>query len=287
MLVSLCHQAWHARQALGNARLFSTTSPLLLARRDKKSTIRIPSKKALAAKGKRRAAKAAKLDEATEKLSLMDAISVLRSVEVASPNSTYELHIKTEIKNGVAIPKGRVNLPREAKPKTEDIILVFAEGRLAEEAKKAGAHIVGGPELIEGVASNRYKATTILCTPALIRLITPKLGRILGPLGLMPSERRGTVTEDIAGYIQRIQGTSEWRADKSGNIRIPIAKIHFPVEDVVRNIRFFLSSVKRVTGNAKDEENRRARTAGAKPVTNINKVMLSSGQGPGIRISDF
>jgi hypothetical protein len=72
-------------------------------------------------------------------------------VEVASPNATYELHVKTEIKNGVAIPKGRVSLPREAKPKSEDKILVFAEGRLAEEAKKAGAHIVGGPELIEGV----------------------------------------------------------------------------------------------------------------------------------------
>lgn len=72
-------------------------------------------------------------------------------MEVASQNATYELYIKTEIKNGVAVPKGRVSLPREAKPKTEDKILVFAEGRLAEEAKRAGAHIVGGPELIEGV----------------------------------------------------------------------------------------------------------------------------------------
>ena len=77
--------------------------------------------------------------------------SIQQAVEVASPNATYELYIKTEIKNGVAVPKGRVNLPREAKPRSEETILVFAEGRLAEEAKKAGAHIVGGPELIEGV----------------------------------------------------------------------------------------------------------------------------------------
>ncbi|KAF8624209.1 hypothetical protein AX15_005975 [Amanita polypyramis BW_CC] len=287
MFTLLCRQVWHTRQVLTTARPFSTTGTLFLARRDKKSTIRVPSKKALAAKAKRRGAKAAKIDEAAEKLSLMDAISVLRAVEVASSNATYELYVKTEIKNGVAVPKGRVNLPREAKPKSEETILVFAEGRLAEEAKKAGAHIVGGPELIEGVASNRYRATTILCTPALIRTITPKLGRVLGPLGLMPSERRGTVTEDIAGYIQRIQGTSEWRADKSGNIRVPIAKLHFPVDDVVKNIRYFLSSVKRVTGNSKDEENRRAKNSGAKPVTAITKVMLSSNQGPGIRISDF
>jgi large subunit ribosomal protein L1 len=75
----------------------------------------------------------------------------IQSVEVASPNSLYELVIKTEIGNGTAVPRGRVNLPREAKPKAEDKILVFAEGRLADEAKKAGAHIVGGPELVEGV----------------------------------------------------------------------------------------------------------------------------------------
>ena len=63
--------------------------------------------------------------------------------------------------------------------------------------------------------------------PSLIRAITPKLGRFLGPLGLMPSERRGTVTEDIAGYISRLQGSSEWRADKAGNIRAPIAAVGY------------------------------------------------------------
>jgi len=73
-------------------------------------------------------------------------------VEVASPNATYELVIKTEMKTGTAIPKGRINLPREAKTKTQDRILVFAEGRQADEAKKAGAHVVGGPELVDAVS---------------------------------------------------------------------------------------------------------------------------------------
>lgn len=72
-------------------------------------------------------------------------------MEVASPTSLYELFVKTKVGNGTAVPRGRVNLPREAKPKAEDKILVFAEGKLADEAKKAGAHIVGGPELIDGV----------------------------------------------------------------------------------------------------------------------------------------
>lgn len=101
----------------------------------------------------------------------------------------------------------------------------------------------------------------------------------------MPSERRGTVTDDIAGYLQRIQGTSEWRADKAGNIRTPIAlvrlhptrtsiitflsfyfiKLHFPVEDVVQNIRHFLASVKKVTGNTRDAEARRMKGSGPRP----------------------
>ena len=75
-------------------------------------------------------------------------------MEVAHPKSLYELYVKTEIGNGAAVPRGRVNLPREAKPKVEGKILVFAEGRQAEEAKRAGAHIVGGMELVEGVRSN-------------------------------------------------------------------------------------------------------------------------------------
>ncbi|KAG6813992.1 hypothetical protein H0H92_004485 [Tricholoma furcatifolium] len=288
-LRSLCRQCWPslARPTPTLQRQFTTTQ-VLLAKRQKQPKIRIPSKKAAAAKAKRKAALAEKKIDRSEHLTLADAITVLRSVEVASPNSTIDLYIKTEIKNGVAVPKGRVNLPREAKPMTEDKILVFAEGRLAEEAKKAGAHFVGGAELIDGVVNNRIKATTILCTPDLIRAITPRLGRVLGPLGLMPSERRGTVTDDIAGYLQRIRGTSEWRADKTGNIHMPIAMMHFPVDDMVKNIRHFMASVKKVTGNTKEaEDSRKLKNSGSKPVTNITKVLLSSRQGPGIQIIDY
>lgn len=152
-------------------RHLSTSSALQYTRKASGSTIRVPSKKAQAAKAKRKAALAAKEDERYLKLTLEDAISVLRvchsiesgafadpvnvfrqAVEVASPKSTYELIVKTRVGNGAAVPRGRVSLPREAKPKGEDKILVFAEGRLAEDAKKAGAHIVGGVELIDGVS---------------------------------------------------------------------------------------------------------------------------------------
>ncbi|KAF8079066.1 ribosomal protein L1-like protein [Lyophyllum atratum] len=289
-LFSLCRQCYVptlARANLSFQRQFTTTQ-ILSAKRQKQSKIRVPSKKAAAAKARRKGAIAAKAIDRSEFLTLSDAIAVLRAVEVASPNSTLDLYVKTDIRNGVAVPKGRVNLPREAKAMSEDKILVFAEGRQAEEAKRAGAHFVGGPELIDGIINNRFKATTILCTPDLIRAITPKLGRVLGPLGLMPSERRGTVTDDIAGYIQRIRGTSEWRADKTGNIHMPIALMTFPIEDMLKNIRHFMASVKRVTGNTKEaDDSRKLKNSGAKPVTNIAKVVLSSRQGPGIQILDY
>ena len=77
------------------------------------------------------------------------------------------------------------------------------------------------PQIISG----KIKATTYLCHPALSRTVAQRLGRFLGPLGLMPSERRGTVTENFADFIGKMQGTVEWRGDKEGVIRQPVAKV--------------------------------------------------------------
>jgi len=260
-------------------------SQVVLARRDKKKVV-APTKAQLAAKARKKALKAKKSIYASEKMTLEDAVNVLRAVEVAAPNSTYELVVKTLLVKGTTIPKGRYSLPRETKNSTQDRILVFAEGKAADEAKRAGADIVGGPELVDGVISGRHQATMFLCTPDLIRAITPKLGRILGPRGLMPSERRGTVTANIAGFIRKLKGTSEWRGDKAGTIRAPIAKMHFPIPDVVKNVRYFLGVVKEATGNLVDPEASSKKDANKKPATAITRVVLSSRQGPGIEISD-
>ncbi|PAV22135.1 ribosomal L1 [Pyrrhoderma noxium] len=264
-------------------RSFSSSSPVAIRKVKARPVL---TKAQQAAKERKKAQKARKNIYENEKMTLEDAIKVLRAVEVAKPESTYELIIKTAMGRGTTIPKGRINLPREAKPKNKDRVLVFAEGRQADEAKRAGAEFVGGTEMIEGVASGRYPATLILCTPALIRAITPKLGRILGPKGLMPSERRGTVTEDIVGYLKRISGSSEWKGDKAGTIRSAIAKIHFPPEDVIRNARHFLGVVKVATGNSSTVNERQSK-GGPKPVNAITRVILSSTQGPGIQISDI
>lgn len=149
---------------------------------------------------------------------------------------------------------------------------------------------------MESVAAGKHNnCTTVLCTTSLIRGITSKLGRVLGPRGLMPSERRGTVTDDIEGYISRLSSTTEWRGDKSGTIRMPIAKIHFPVEDVVKNVKLFVANVKRATGNLKDGEGEadakvekgKSKSKSIKPVNAITRILLSSTQGPGILIRDL
>jgi len=257
----------------------------VLAKKGPVSKIRIPSKKAMAAKVRRRAAKEARRVDHSDDMSLDAAIAVLRAVEVARPRACYELFVKADLRGGgIAVPKGRINIPREPKPKPEDTVLVFAEGRQAEEAKRAGAQIVGGVELIEGILSSRLKANTILCTPALIRAITPRLGRFLGPMGLMPTERRGTVTDDVEGYIKRIKSSSEWKADRAGNIRMPIARMDFSIEDVVKNFRYVMDAIKRVTGNVKLRD---TREDNQRKVIPIMKVTLSSRSAPGIPISDY
>jgi len=268
------------------SRQFSTTRAVL-ARKNQIQKTRIPSKKAMAAKARRRAAKEAKRIDHSDDMTLESAIAVLRAVEVARPTGAYELFVKTDLRGtGLTVPKGRINIPREPKPKLEDTILVFAEGRQAEEAKRAGAQIVGGTELIEGILTSRIKANTILCTPALIRAITPRLGRFLGPLGLMPTERRGTVTDDLEAYIRRIKNSAEWKADRAGNIRMPVARMDFPIQDVITNFRYVMDSIKRVTGNVK-QRHQREDTANTRKVTPITRVTLSSRNAPSIPISDY
>jgi len=171
-------------------------------------------------------------------------------------------------------------------------VLLFADGEEAEEARKAGVDIVGGVELIEPVASGKLTATIILSTPSLLRSITPRLGRILGPRGMMPSERRGTVTNDIKGFMRRLGGSSEWKGDKMGTVRCAIGKLTFPPNDVITNINTFLHSVRVATNTAGRSGGLGGPGGGGgevdpnKPQNPITKVILSSTQGPGISLSD-
>jgi len=213
-------------------------------------------------------------------MSIVDAAAILKAVEVASPRSAYELHIKTQYTRGQAPLRGKIALPRDPRTK-EETILVFAEGKAAKDAELAGATFVGGAELIEKVLSNELQPTKVLCTPALINRITPKLARFLGPKGLMPAARRGTVTEDMAAAVKEAKGLLEWKGDKLGYVRAAVGRVHFPLTDVETNIRAFLKTVREAM--APEEELFSTRK---KASSSILQVYLTTTQGPGIELSD-
>ncbi|KIY65989.1 ribosomal protein L1 [Cylindrobasidium torrendii FP15055 ss-10] len=270
--------------ALAQCRSFHTTLPApasYKARKGMISAVRVVSKRARAAKEKRKAAVLQRLDHTT-KMKINDALDVLQAASIGPRADTLSLHVNAKLGSGIAVPKGRYKLARPAKEQTQDVILVFAEGRQADDAKRAGAHHVGGIELIEPLASGRIPATTVLCTPALIRAITPRLGRVLGPKGLMPSARRGTVTEDFAGFLRNLVGTQEWKADREGRIRIPFAKTNWPREDITKNFDALIQSVKVATGNTKQQK----ANAGAHSAT-LTKVLVNTTQGPGVGLIEY
>ncbi|KAH8835676.1 ribosomal protein L1 [Flagelloscypha sp. PMI_526] len=238
-------------------RTFSTTL-VVRARKEKGASRRIPSKKLQAAKTKRRDEAWVKENRAGEKLPLTQAIQVLRAVEVTRPLASYELSIKTKAKAGANIVKGRFELPHKVEIKSDETIVVFAEGRKAMDAKKAGAHVVGGLELIDRLLTNKIRPTV---------------------------NGEGTVTDDIAGYFRRLGNTMEWKGNREGSISLPIAKLRFTPEQVTENVRSFLDSVKIATGNTKapaSSTGRRSRQKddGNKRIVPIGKVILTSTQGP-------
>ena len=204
-------------------------------------------------------------------------------------------------------------------------MLVFAEGKQAASAKKLGAAYVGGVELIPDVQcfllvyyqsfsctaidfsflllymqvlSGEISPTKVLCTPALLPTITPKLARFLGPKGLMPSTKRGTVTDNITLAVKASRGALDWKGDKQGVIRIPIARISDSVRDLEQNIRLFIKDVREATTD-KDAilQNKKSKYPSESynrstcsddrgiAMPSVLQVFLSSTRGPGILLN--
>lgn len=214
-------------------------------------------------------------------MSIPDAATILKAVEVGTPNSAYELSVLTHFVRGQAAHRGKVSLPRDPRTKAE-VMLVFAEGKQGQAAIKAGASYVGGVELIGDVLSGAIVPTKVLCTPALLPQITPKLARFLGPKGLMPATRRGTVTDDIVGSVKASIGTLDWKGDKQGVVRVPIGRLTYPVSDLEKNIRAFLKNVRDATAEKESLVQKKK-----KSLPTVLRVFLSSRQGPGIPLADI
>ncbi|MBX3312125.1 MAG: 50S ribosomal protein L1 [Microbacteriaceae bacterium] len=212
---------------------------------------------------------AAALIEAGKHYTPTEAVALAKETSAAKPNSTVEVAIKLNVdpRKADQMVRGTVNLPHGT-GKTARVI-VFATGPAAEAALAAGADEVGGDELISKVAAGYTAFDSAVSTPELMGKVGT-LGKVLGPRGLMPNPKTGTVTPDVAKAVSDIKGGKiEFRVDKQANVHFVVGKANFTPEQLDENIRAALDEIVR-----------------AKPSTSkgryIQKGAVSTTFGPGI-----
>lgn len=207
-----------------------------------------------------------KLYEPTEALNLIKSMPKGKfdeSVEVAIRLGVDPRHADQQIRGAVALPFGTGRTVRVA---------VFAKGEKAKEAQEAGANKVGAEDLIEEIQKGWMDFDVAVATPDMMGAVG-KLGKILGPKGLMPNPKTGTVTMEVAKAVKEIKaGKVEYRVDKTGIVHVPIGKVSFDTDKLVQNFRALFDIIVK------------SKPASAKG-TYIKSIVISSTMGPGVKIS--
>ncbi len=202
------------------------------------------------------------LADAVKQLKLFGSTKFNQTVEVSTNLGIDPRQSDQNVRGSVALPHGIGKSVRVA---------VFAQGDNAEKATAAGADIVGGDDLAQKVKGGFMDFDVALATPDMMGVVGP-LGRVLGPRGLMPSPRSGTVTTDISAAVREFKaGKIEFRNDKGGNVAAPVGKLSFTEIQLIENINTFLNHLKQV------------KPAAAKG-TYIRSVTISATMSPGIPI---
>ena len=202
---------------------------------------------------------------------LVDAIKMVKERAKAKFDETIEvaMNLGVDPRHADQMVRGVVNLPNGS-GRTQRVA-VFARGAKAEEAKAAGADIVGAEDLVEKVNAGQIDFDRCIATPDLMPLVG-RLGKVLGPRGLMPNPKVGTVTADVTNAVRGAKGGSvEFRVEKAGIIHAGVGKASFPAEKLVENVRAFADAVQK------------AKPSGAKG-SFVNKISISSTMGPGVKI---
>ena len=221
--------------------------------------------------------KGKKITAAKEKIerirdySLDEAIRIVKESSYAKFDETVDLAFNLGInpKKSDQMVKGSVVLPHGIGKKVK--VLVFAKGEKEKEAADAGADIIGAEDLVEKISKGWLDFDKTVATPDMMGLVG-KLGKILGPRGLMPNPKLGTVTFDISRAVKEIKaGKVEYKAEKAGIIHVPIGKVSFDNQKLFDNARAVVDSVVK-----------------AKPATSkgkyLKKISVSSTMGPGVTV---
>jgi large subunit ribosomal protein L1 len=214
---------------------------------------------------------AARAQVADRVYSIEEAIPLLQKVKFAKFDETVEMAMRLGVdpKHADQMVRGTVVLPHGL-GKTKRV-LAIAGGDKQKDALEAGADFVGGEELVDKIQGGWMDFDAVVATPDMMRAVG-KLGKVLGPRGLMPNPKTGTVTVDIAKAVREIKaGKVEFRVDKTGIVHAPVGKISFPVENLVANAHALVDSVVK------------AKPSAAKGKF-LRSVTMSSTMGPGIQI---
>ena len=181
-----------------------------------------------------------------KKINAKDAIEIVKKNSTTKFNESIDVSLKINLKQskgGDFSLRTVVNLPNGSGKKNK--VAVLCEADKIEEAKGVGADVVGSDDLIEKIAAGKFDFTKLICTPAMMSKIG-KHGKVLGPKGLMPNPKLGTVTTDIIKAVKDIKtGLVEIRNDKDGNLASTIGRKSFPVEKLLENYNYFIESVKK------------------------------------------
>jgi len=214
---------------------------------------------------------AARQQVADKPHSIEDAVPLMQKVKFAKFDETVEIAMRLGVdpKHADQMVRGTVVLPHGL-GKTKRVLAIAGADK-QKDAQQAGADFVGGEELVEKIQGGWMDFDAVVATPDMMRAVG-KLGKVLGPRGLMPNPKTGTVTPDIAKAVKEIKaGKVEFRVDKTGIIHAPIGKVSFPTQNLVENAHALVDSVVR------------AKPSAAKGKF-LKSVTMSSTMGPGITI---
>jgi len=204
-------------------------------------------------------------------LSVGAAVEKVKAISTAKFDETVELAIRLGVdpRKAEQIVRGTLSLP--AGTGKTNRVAVFAAGEHAQAARDAGADFVGGDDLVEKVSGGFLDFDIAIATPDFMGKVGG-LGRVLGPRGLMPNPKTGTVTMDVAKAVTEFKGGRvEYRTDKIGNVQLRVGKVSFSKDDLVKNIEAVLDEINRV------------KPASAKGKY-VLSVTISSTMGPGVKI---
>ena len=201
-----------------------------------------------------------------------EAVKLVKARATAKFDETIELSINLGVdpRHADQMVRGVVSLPSGTGRALR--VAVFAKGPKAEEAKKAGADIVGAEDLAEQVNKGEINFDRCIATPDMMGVVG-RLGKVLGPRGLMPNPKVGTVTMDVTSAIKDAKGGAvEYRVEKAGIVQAGVGKASFTEDAIVQNVRAFIDSVMK------------AKPSGAKGHY-LKKISISSTMGPGLKIA--